>query len=57
MLETRVKQETNFWQGGNAVLESFHRSAMTAGGAAARTMQARQVTESLSISSPPSPDS
>lgn len=56
MLETRVKQETNFWQGGNAVLESFHRSALTAGGAAARTMQARQVTESLPVSSPPSSD-
>lgn len=56
MLETRVKQETNFWQGGNAVLDSFHRSALTAGGGA-RTVQARQVTESLSISSPPSSDS
>lgn len=30
MLETCKKQETNFWQGRRAVLESFHRSALTA---------------------------
>lgn len=30
MLETCKKQKTNFWQGGRAVLESFHRSALTA---------------------------
>lgn len=30
MLETCEKQEANFWQGGRAVLESFHRSALIA---------------------------
>lgn len=30
MLETYKKQETNFWQGHRAVLESFHRSALIA---------------------------
>lgn len=30
MLDTCKKEETNFWQGGRAVLESFHRSALMA---------------------------
>lgn len=30
MLDTCKKQETNFWQGGTAMLESFHTSALMA---------------------------
>lgn len=46
MLKTCEKQETHFWQGGRAALESPHRPALTAGGAAAqaRTGQAGATT-------------
>lgn len=52
VLETRKKQETNFRQGGRAVLESFHRSALIAEDVAAPVLcrcRSGQVTEEPSI--------